>query len=88
MLFVTGDLHGDLMQMCIRDSLFSTLHAQSQSREAVGDEVDPQQMDWLKDRKAQQSCAEDSQYLRQVGGQQKLDGFADVVIDPPPLFHC
>ena len=41
----------------------------------------------LEDHKAQQGGQEDAQYLAHIGAQQELDGFADVVIDPPAFLH-
>ena len=68
----------------IRLTLF---HPQRQRREAVGNEIDPQQMHRLQDGKAQKRREENTQHLAQVGRQQELDGLADVVIDPPPFLH-
>ena len=41
----------------------------------------------LEDHKAQQGGQEDAQYLAHIGAQQELDGFADVVIDPPAFLY-
>ena len=43
-------------------------HTQSQSRETVCDQVDPQKMYRLQNRKADQRCKEDCQHLCQIGG--------------------
>ena len=60
-------------------------HTQSQSGEAVGDQVDPQEVNGLEDGKAHQGCKEDGQHLGEVGGQEELDRLADVVVDAASL---
>ena len=62
-------------------------HAQRQGREAVGDQVDKQKVHRVEQRKAQQRGAEHPQHLAHVGGQQELDGFADVVVDAAAFLH-
>jgi len=63
------------------------LHAQGQSGEAVGNQVDPQQVDGLQNDEAQQGGDKDAEHLAHVGAQQELDGLADVVVDPAALLN-
>ena len=68
----------------IRLALFK---AQGQSGEAVGDEVDPQQVHGLQDNKAHERGKEHAQHLAHIGAQQELDGLADVVVNAAPFLH-
>ena len=61
------------------------LHAQGQGGEAVGDQVDPQQVDRLQNDEAEEGGQEDGEDLAHVGPQQELDGLAHVVVDPAAL---
>src|SRR5699024_6495459 len=63
------------------------LHAQRQRGEAVGDQVDEQQVDGVQQSEAQQGGAEHAQHLAHVGGQQELDGLADVGVDAAAFLH-
>ena len=66
---------------------FCFLHSQSQCGEAVGNQVDKQQMYGIEQRKAHQGRPKDTKHLAHVGCQQKLNGFADIVVDPAPLVY-
>ena len=61
--------------------------AQCQGGEAVGDQVDPQQVGRLQDGEAQHGGGEDAQDLAQVGAEQELDGLSDVGVDAAALLH-
>ena len=69
----------------VHDVLFTFLHTQSDRGEAVGDQVDPQQMRRTQDRESHHGGHEDRDDLRHVGAEQELDGLADVVVDLPSL---
>ena len=69
------------------DVRLRALHAQGQGREAVGDEVDEQQVDGVEEGEAQQGGEEHPQHLAHVAGQQEADGLADVVVNPAALGH-
>ena len=66
----------------LHDVRFGLFHPQSQSRETVGNQVDPQQLYRLENGEAQQGGYENGQDFGQVGCQQELDGLADVVVNP------
>ena len=63
------------------------LQTQRQRREAVGDEVDEQQMHRVHQGKAQQRSHEHAQHLAHIGGQQELNGLADIVVDTAALAY-
>ena len=63
------------------------LQTKGQGGEAVGDQVDKQQVHRVQQCEAQQRGEEHAQHLAHVAGQQELDGLADVVIDPAALLH-
>lgn len=67
---------------------FSTgLHAERQGRQAVGDQIDPEQLDRHERRfPPQQYGQEYREDLAKVAGEEELDGFADIVVNPPPFF--
>ena len=81
------DSRPGLAGLALHDVALGLLHAEGQGWEAVGDQVDPQQMHRLQDGKAHEGGKEDGEHLAHVGGQQELDGLADVVIDPAALLH-
>ena len=61
--------------------------AQRQRGQGVGDEVHPQKVHRLQNGEAEQRGAEHGHHLAHVGAQQKLDGFADVVVNAAALAH-
>ena len=66
---------------------FSFLHSKGDRREGVRDQIDPQNMYGLKDRKAKQRRNKDCQNLRKVRGKQELDRFTDVVVNTSSLCY-
>ena len=73
--------------LTLHDICLALLHSKSQSRETVRNQVDPEQMYRLQNRKANQGREEDRQHLSQVGGQQELNGFPDIRIDPAAFLY-
>ena len=73
--------------LALHDVCLALLHSKGQGREAVGNQVDPEQVHRLQDRKANQGREEDRQHLGQVGGQKELDGFADVRVNPASFLY-
>ena len=71
----------------LHDIGFALLHTQSQGREAVGNQVDPQQMYRLQDGKSNKGGKEDSQNFRQVGGQEELNGLTDIGVNTAAFFY-
>ena len=63
------------------------LQSQGQGREAVGNQIDPQQMHRLENGKAQQRCGKDADDLAHIGAQEELNGLADVVVNPTALLY-
>ena len=63
------------------DVCLGALHAESEGREAVGDEVYPEQVDRLQYGEAEQRSHEDADDLAHVGAEQELDSLTDVVVD-------
>ena len=68
------------------DVRLRALHAERERREAVGQEIDPQQVHRLKDREAEHRRGENAQHLAHVRAEQELDRTLDVVVNAAALF--
>ena len=68
------------------DVRLRALHAERERREAVGQEVDPQQVHRLEDREAEHRRNENAQHLAHVRAEQELDRTLDIVINAAALF--
>ncbi len=63
----------------------SELHAERQRGKAVGDQVDPEDMNRLEQRKAEQGGRENPQDLAEIGREKELDRLPDIGVDSPPF---
>src|SRR5699024_2679096 len=75
------DAVGRFARRTVHDVLFGLFHTEGKGREAVGNQVDKEQVDRVEQREAEQRGKKDAEHLAHVGGEQELDGLADVVID-------
>ena len=66
---------------------FRVFHPQGDCGKGIGNQVDPEDMHGFEDGESHQRGRENREHLRQVRGEQELDGFADVVIDPAAFAH-
>ena len=73
-------------RLALHDVALGILHAQCKRREAVGDQVHPQQLHRLEDGKADERGDKHREDLGKVGRKQELDDLADVVVDTATLF--
>ncbi len=77
---------GGLTRLALHNVALSAFHTQRQRREAVGDQVYPQQLHRLEQRKAHERGDKDREDLGKVCREQELNDLADVVVDAAALF--
>ena len=68
----------------VRLALF---HTQSKGGEGVGNQVDPQNVNGVKNGKSEDRCGEDGNNFTQIGCQQELNGFSDIVVNFTAFFY-
>ena len=65
--------------LAVHDVSFGLFHAECQRREAVCNEIDPKELNRLEDGEADEGREEDGKNLGEIGSEEELDRFADVI---------
>ena len=71
----------------LHDIRLRALKPEGKRREAVGNQVDKQQMDGVEEREAEERRRKDAEHLAHVRAEQELDGLAYVVVDAAALTY-
>ena len=77
-----------ITRLFLHNVCFALFKSESQSRETVCNQVDPEKMYRFQYSKSDHSREENCQNLCQIGGKQELDCLTDVRINTASLFYC
>ena len=75
--------------MFLHDIWIGRIDTERYSRESVGDEIYPQQVDCQqRQRYTYETGDEQDRYLSHIAGQEIIYKLFDIIIDSPSLLHC